>query len=137
MILLDTDVLSEMHHPKGSARVAERVARHQGLLHLSVVTLGEVLHAIRVMAPGRRRSSLESYYAQLTVEFGERILPVAVPVVERWAELRAGHRGGGRALSLADGLTAATALVHDLTLWTRHTRDFAGTGVRLFDPWEA
>ena len=51
-------------------------------------------------------------------------------------ELRAGHWQAGRVLPLADGLIAATALVHDLTLWTRNTRDFEGTGVRLFDPWE-
>ena len=42
----------------------------------------------------------------------------------------------GRTLALADGLIAATALVHDLTLWTRNTMDFEGTGVRLFNPWE-
>ncbi|HVH02541.1 MAG TPA: hypothetical protein VM891_06270 [Amaricoccus sp.] len=42
----------------------------------------------------------------------------------------------GRRIGAQDGLIAATALVHDLTLWTRTTRDFADTGVRLFDPWE-
>ena len=44
--------------------------------------------------------------------------------------------GAGRILHMADGLIAATALVNDLTLWTRNTRDFDGTGVRLFNPWE-
>jgi predicted nucleic acid-binding protein len=42
----------------------------------------------------------------------------------------------GRPLAATDGLIAATAVVHDLTLWTRNTRDFDGTGVRLFNPWE-
>jgi toxin FitB len=42
-----------------------------------------------------------------------------------------------RRIDVADGLIAATALVHDLTLWTRNSRDFDGTGVRLFNPWEA
>ena len=42
----------------------------------------------------------------------------------------------GPLIDASDGLIAATALVHDLTLWTRNTRDFEGTGVRLFNPWE-
>lgn len=137
MILLDTDVLSEMHHPMGSPHVIEGVALHQDEMHLSVVTLGEMLFGIRIIAPGRRRSTLESYYAGLRAAFGDRILPVDDSITECWADLRATQRGRGRVLPLADALIAATALVHDLTLWTRNTRDFAGTGVRLFDPWEA
>ena len=137
MILLDTNVLSEMHHPMGSPHVIESVARHQDEMHLSVVTLGEMLYGIRIMKPGRRRSALEGYYAGLRAAFGDRILPVLDSTSECWADLRATQRGRGRVLPLADGLIAATALVHDLTLWTRNVGDFDGTGVRLFDPWEA
>lgn len=136
MILLDTNVLSEMHHPMGSPRVAEQVAHRQGDLHLSVVALGEMLYGIRILRDGRRRSELETYYADLARTFGDRILPVIASIAECWAELRAGHRQSGRVLPLADGLIAATAIVHDLTLWTRNTRDFEGTGVRVFNPWE-
>lgn len=136
MVLLDTNVLSEMHHPKGSPRVAELVVQHQADLHLSVIALGEMLYGIRIMKPGRRKSVLEVYYADLMREFGDRILPVLASIAECWAELRAIYRDQGRVLPLADGLIAATALVHDLTLWTRNTRDFDGAGVRLFNPWE-
>ena len=136
MVLLDTNVLSEMHHPNGSARVIERVARHERELHLSVVALGEMLYGIRIMRIGRKRLALEGYYSGLTASFGDRILPIVASIAERWAELRASYRGVGRVLPLADGLIAATALVHDLTLWTRNTKDFGGTGVRLFNPWE-
>ena len=52
------------------------------------------------------------------------------------ATIAAAARLRGRVLPPADGLIAATALHHDLTLWTRNTRDFADTGVRLFNPWE-
>ena len=137
MVLLDTNVLSELHHPMGSPRVIEGIARHQDEMHLSVVTLGEMLYGVRIMEAGQRRSTLESYYAGLKAAFGGRILPVLESIIECWADLRATQRGRGRVLPLADGLIAATALVHDLTLWTRNTRDFEGTGVRLFDPWQA
>jgi predicted nucleic acid-binding protein len=136
VILLDTNVLSEMHHPQGSRRVVERVAQHERDLHLSVVALGEILYGIRILRAGRRRSLLEEYYAGMVQGFGDRILPVIASIAECWAELRAAHRRRGRVLPLADGLIAATALVHDLTLWTRNTPDFQGTGVRLFNPWE-
>jgi predicted nucleic acid-binding protein len=125
-----------MHHPQGSPRVTERVAQHERDLHLSVVVLGEMLYGIQILRAGQRRSVLERYYTGLVQSFGDRILPVIASIAECWAELRAAYRRSGRVLPLADGLIAATALVHDLTLWTRNTGDFAGTGVRLFNPWE-
>ena len=64
------------------------------------------------------------------------ILPVSLEVAEAWGDLSARMQTAGRRIGAQDGLIAATALVHDLTLWTRNTRDFADTGVRLFDPWE-
>jgi predicted nucleic acid-binding protein len=64
--------------------------------------------------------------------FAERILVVADAEATCWGDL------AGRAeLPVIDGLIAATALVHDLTLVTRNTRDFARTGARLLDPWQA
>ena len=62
---------------------------------------------------------------------------MTLAIAETWAELaRRCAAERARSLDAPDGLIAATALVHDLTLWTRNTRDFDGTGVRLFNPWE-
>ncbi len=47
----------------------------------------------------------------------------------------AGAKRAGRGLSSMDGLLAATALAHDLTLATRNIKDFEGLGIRLIDPW--
>ena len=79
-------------------------------------------------SPDRAARALQEFYAGLRRVFGDRILPIETPVAEAWGRLRAGHWQTGRILPLADGLIAATALVHDLTLWTRNTRDFEGTG---------
>lgn len=136
MILLDTNVVSELQKPGGNPRVKAFAERRTSDLHLSVITLGEILYGVSLLDHGRRRRELERYYAALDEIFGERILPISSEIAELWAKLRAGHRGIGRVLPLADGLIAATAIVHDLTLWTRNTSDFGETGARLFNPWE-
>jgi predicted nucleic acid-binding protein len=58
-------------------------------------------------------------------------LPVTLPIADRYARLSVPDR-----LPIVDGLLAATALVHDLDLVTRNTRDVARTGVRLLDPFD-
>jgi predicted nucleic acid-binding protein len=60
-----------------------------------------------------------------------------VTVAERWGELDARSNQMGRPLQTADGLIAATALEHGLTLVTRNVRDFARLGVDVFNPWES
>ena len=69
---------------------------------------------------------------QLLRLYGDRLLPVDVGVARRWGQLSAsvGHDG-------ADRLIAAIALLHDLTVVTRNTDDFAGCGVRLLNPFQA
>jgi predicted nucleic acid-binding protein len=61
-----------------------------------------------------------------------RLLAVDAHTADRWGRLLA---SAGRPLPAVDSLLAATALQHDLTLVTRNTADFAGTGVRLINPW--
>ena len=136
MILVDTNVVSEAQHPHGHARVKARVDERRHDIHISVVVLGEILYGVAKLEAGPRRARLQEFYAGMQRVFGERILPIEAPVAETWGRLRGASWHAGRVLPLADGLIAATALVHDLTLWTRNTRDFDGTGVRLFDPWE-
>lgn len=72
------------------------------------------------------------WLAQLADQFADCVLDVDEPVVEAWARLRV-----IRPLPAIDGLIAATAVAHDLTLVTGDTRDFKGLNVRLLDPFEA
>jgi len=69
--------------------------------------------------------------------FGPRVLPVTQMIAERWGALDAQRQQIGRPLGVADGMIAATALEHGLTLVTRNVRDFAGLGVTVFNPWDA
>jgi predicted nucleic acid-binding protein len=131
--LVDTDVLSEVRKgPRGHPGVRRWFAdAPDASLHLSVVTVGELRRVIEL----RRRTdriaatALEQWLARVLDAQGDRILPVDRAVAERWGQLGIPDR-----LPVADGLIAATALVHDLTLVTRNVRDMARTGVRILDP---
>ncbi len=69
--------------------------------------------------------------------FGERILPVTEAIATRWGHLAAEARQQGTTLPVVDGLIAATALHHGLTLVTRNTKDFPAPGVKILNPWDA
>jgi predicted nucleic acid-binding protein len=69
--------------------------------------------------------------------FAGRVLPVTQGIAERWAILDGQRQIAGRPLGVADGLIAATALEHGLELVTRNTKDFAGLGLILLNPWGA
>jgi predicted nucleic acid-binding protein len=68
--------------------------------------------------------------------FAGRILPVSEGVCERWGILEGQCQLKGLTLNVPDGLIAATALEHELTIVTRNVKDFTGLGVQIFNPWE-
>lgn len=131
--LIDTNVLSELRkgdraHPGVRAWFAD--AREEDL-YTSVLVLGEVRLGIEYI---RRRDTssalaLEQWLARVTTTFGDRVLPVDVRVADRWGRLNVPDLA-----PTVDGLLAATALIHDMTLVTRNVRDVTGTGARVFDP---
>lgn len=72
--------------------------------------------------------------ADLRLRFAGRILPIDQAIADRWGSL-AVQAGPKSPLPVIDGLLAATALHHNLTLVTRNTQDVAGTGVAVYNPW--
>jgi predicted nucleic acid-binding protein len=86
---------------------------------------------------GKRRTHLEQWQDDLVASFEMRLFPITKAIADRWAILSAQTQRKGITLANIDGLIAATALEHDLTLVTRNVKDFAGVEVPLFNPWEA
>ena len=80
----------------------------------------------------RLEASLERYLALL---FAGRVLPVTRAIAVRWGRLDGMRQMAGRPLSAPDGMIAATALEHGLTLVTRNVKHFAALGVDLLNPW--
>ncbi len=132
--LIDTNVVSELIKPRPSSRVADWIdAQEEQLFHLSVLTLGEIRRGIVQLPPGRRRTDLAAWLSgDLLTRFAGRILQIDQEVADRWGHL-AGAKGA--TIPVIDGLLAATALQHNLTLVTRNTKDMTRTGVGLFNPW--
>jgi predicted nucleic acid-binding protein len=74
---------------------------------------------------------------ELRPRFAERVLPVSEAVARRWGQLAGDLEARARiVVPVIDGLLAATALVHDLQLVTRNSKDVARTGASVFNPWE-
>ena len=104
----------------------------------SVLSFGEIRKGIERLAAGKRRTELEAWVENdLEQWFEERFLQVTKAIAERWGVLSARALDNGTPLPNIDGLIAATDIVHDLTLVTRNVRNFTGSGVTIFDPWEA
>ena len=137
--LLDTNVPSELTRIQSNQGVEEWLnAAEDEQLFLSVVTLGEMLKGVALLPQGKRREELRRWIDHaLRPWFDGRILPVTEEVAERWGVLAAECQLKGRGLSMADGLIAATALEHDLTVVTHNVRDFADLGVALIDPFSS
>lgn len=137
--LLDTNVPSEMIRARPDPRVDAWVAaREDVVLYLSVITIGELRKGLTVLPEGKRRSRLQDWLeGEIIPLFTGRILPVTQAIADRWGVLSGQRQTAGRLLSMADGILAATALEHDLTMVTRNVRDFEGLGVAILNPWDA
>jgi toxin FitB len=107
------------------------------LIWASVLSFGEIRKGIERLAPGKRRSELDQWLNRdLDQWFEERLLPITRAIAERWGVLTARAMDKGRPLPSIDGLIAATALEHDLTVVTRNVKDFADLAVKTLNPWE-
>ena len=136
--LLDTNIISELVKPKPEANVTEWVENtDESLLYLSVLTLGEIRRGIAALPQSRRRATLEAWLDKdLRARFDGRILVIDQEVADRWGLLTAAARNSGIVLPVIDGLLAATALEHNLTLVTRDSGQIPSMGVAVFNPWE-
>jgi hypothetical protein len=137
--LLDTNCIFEVMSPRPERRVVEWMdSADERLLHLSVLTLGEIRKGVAGLTQGKRRSRLEGWLEMdLPARFAGRILPINRAVADRWGLVLAEAKRKGKPVASVDGLLAATAFHFDLTLVTRNVDDFASTRVPILNLWAA
>lgn len=131
--LLDTNIISEIRkRDRADSSVARWVAQAPVTeIGTSVIVLAEIRRGIELKRRGdpRQAESLDRWFSQMRIRLEERVLPIDESIAEAWARLSVPNP-----LPFIDGLLAATAKVHNLTLVTRNIADIAGTGISLLNP---
>lgn len=135
-VLLDTCVISEVKSRRGLQVVKDAVnALDARQIFLSVVTIGELRKGVELAEPAAFRRRLSTSLDSLEQMYSDQVLPIDMETAHIWGDLTARAKLRGFQVPVTDGLIAATALRHGLTVMTRNTRDFAATGALIFDPW--
>jgi toxin FitB len=127
-----------MVRPKPDQHVVEWMgAADETLLYLSVLTLGEIRKGLAALPQSKGRTRLEAWLeVELQARFAGRILAIDAAVAHRWGWLSAEAKRAGKALSTIDGLLAATAIQHNLTIVSRNASDFSSSQVPVLNPWQ-
>jgi toxin FitB len=135
--LLDTNVISEFRKPRPDPNVLAWLEQvDSDLVHLSVITVGELQKGIARLTDENRRRLLQAWLREdLLVRFAGRIALLDVDVLLRWGNMLARLEQSGLTMSAVDSLIAAIALHGGFVLVTRNERDFANTGVEILNPW--
>ena len=131
--LLDTNILSELRRgQRCDPKVAEWAQSTAADRHcISVLSLGEIRKGIENL---RRKSpqqcpAFENWLLTLQTEYEADILAITDTISDQW-----GHMMAQQTLPVIDGLLAATALTHGLTVATRNVTDFEHSGVNVVNP---
>ena len=140
MILLDTNVLSELMRPEPAAAVVNWLDQQPEItVWISSITVAEVHLGIQLMPDGRKKRGLSALAEEmLEKDFSQRCLPFDSLAAKMYAQIVSKRQSLGRPISVEDAQIASIALRGGLTLATRNTRDFEGiAGLRVINPWTA
>jgi toxin FitB len=138
MIVLDTNVISELMHPRAHpdvvAWVDEQPVDH---VYLTAVTTAELRYGVARLPNGRRKADLADRVRRTIEEdFADRILPFDDEAASHYADIVVDREQRGMAISMADAQIAAICRTHSADLATRNTKDFVDTGIDVIDPWQ-
>jgi predicted nucleic acid-binding protein len=139
MIILDTNVLSELLRPTPARQVEAWLAAQDGAsVFFTAVGEAELRHGLAILPTGRRRTKLSAAIDDMLDEdFRDRILPFDRHAAGAYAIIAAARRTAGRPISQFDCQIAAIARAHGACVATRNTSDYVGCGIEVIDPWGA
>jgi predicted nucleic acid-binding protein len=137
MILIDTNVISELMRPNPAPEVLAWFGGQNAMaLHLSAVGEAELRRGAAILPDGKRRDRLIAEIdAMIMEDFAGRVLPFDSAAAMAFAAIFVDRRNAGRPISFPDCQIAATARAHGAAMATRNVADFEGCGVEVIDPW--
>lgn len=137
MIILDTNVISEVVRSAPNDRVVAWLESLTGEVAITAVTFAELRAGVGRLPDGRRKAELSARIAAATEPFrgGRSILAFDDTAAAYYADVLLAREAAGRPISTADAQIAAICLANEATCATRNLRDFAHTGVDLLNPW--
>lgn len=137
MIVVDTNVISELMRPSPAPAVANWVRKHsQQELYTTSVTLAEVRYGIERLDAGRRKESFRSAAEEIFTAFDEYVLSFDRTAAIQYATIVSGRERAGLPIDGFDAQIAAICYTHRATLATRNVKDFQATGIEITDPWQ-
>jgi predicted nucleic acid-binding protein len=136
MIILDTNVVSELMRPQPAPQVAGWVRlRDRRELRMTSITLAEIRYGIARLPDGRRKQVLLDTADDIFQTFSDQVLPVDEAAAEHYAIIASRRERTGKPIGGFDALIAAVCRSCDAALATRNLPDFADTGIEVIDPW--
>ena len=139
MIVLDTNVLSELMRTSPHERVVEWMdTQPASRLFTTTVTQAEILYGVGLLPTGKRKQALAAAVdAMFEQDFKGRVLPFDGPAAATYAEICTDRVRLGRPISQFDAQIAAITRSRGAALSTRNTPDFDECGIHVIDPWQA
>lgn len=136
MIVLDTNVISELMRPEPAAEVIGWLSgRPRALLYVTSLSYAEILFGLALMPESRRRAALSEQATGIFAEdFAGRVLSFDAGTAAAYALIAARRQLAGNRIGPIDGMIAAIARAHGASLATRD-RDFSGCEITVINPW--
>jgi toxin FitB len=137
MIILDTNVVSELMRPAPLPAVLAWLQEHAGHgVCTTAVTVAEIRYGIARLPEGRRRDELHQAASEIFAIFPDQVLSFDLAAAGAYADIVAYRDSVGSPIDGFDAQIAAICRTNAATLATRNTKDFTDTGIAMVDPWQ-
>lgn len=137
MMILDTNVLSEILRPAPDVRVTDWLeGQSRSALFTTTITRGELLYGVRLLPDGQRKTALlDAVLSIFATDLSGQVLGFDSDAADSYAEIAAARKTAGKSISQFDAMIAAIAQSRGARLVTRNTKDFVDIDIPIINPW--
>jgi len=135
MIIMDTNVISELMRAPPNVGVAAWAVSADPELFVTAITVAEIRYGIARLPESRRRREITVAADAVLTRFAQRVVPFDIMAASYYGAVVAKREANGRPISVFDAQIAAICMAHSAELVTRNIKDFEDTGLTIIDPW--